>query len=267
MITSKLNRVSPTQPGELPLIPGASLTPVMGADGVPYWASLDVIGGAGPAGATGAVGATGATGPAGSNGAAGAVGATGSTGVGGAAGPAGATGATGATGSAGSGGAAGVTGATGPAGSAGSVGPTGATGPVGATGATGATGPDGDNRTGFYWSSNTPIGSATTEYLGQNAGAPVGTQEGGWQHSTSAQTLTQIQAKINGTALTTDSLVLTLRVNQVDTALTCTIAATTTSASLTGQSVAIVEGDVLTLSITQNGTQSTQIFLYVIVSE
>ena len=185
----------------------------------------------------------------------GATGATGSTGATGAAGVPGATGATGSTG------ATGATGASGPTGTAGANGATGPTGSTGATGATGATGPTGPafNVYGGSRSKHTPSTNKTTYYApfyldGEHDDEDDDHDDGkgGAQVPMVAGTLSNFRASISAAPGSGNSWIFTVRVNGVNTALTCTItnSAPNTSCKDDVHSVAIGPSDLVSVSAT-----------------
>ena len=68
-------------------------------------------------------------------------------------------------------------------------------------------------------------------------------------------TITDLYVR-HGTALTTDSITYTVRVNAVDTAATLVIAATTTTGHLNGLNIPFNAGDIVTVKMVQSGTQA-----------
>ncbi|MBN8478214.1 MAG: collagen-like protein [Burkholderiales bacterium] len=191
--------------------------------------------GAIPAGATGPTGATGSgsagpTGPTGPTGSAGPTGPSGATGFG-AAGP---TGPTGPTGSAGP---TGPTGATG-FGAAGPTGPTGATGSVGATGATGAAG------AGAMFVAAHPVSSPLPRFY-----AIVGdTTRSGDNGSEVPMGVACTFDVLRVHPVSSASFTVTLQVNAVDTAMSCTISGTGDCTS--GTTVGVNPGDRVQLNVT-----------------
>ena len=189
----------------------------------------------------------------------GAVGATGATGPAGAAGPAGAVGATGAAGAVGATGAAGAVGATGAAGAVG------ATGAAGATSAAGASGVAGQARSAFSWQYTNATNTTLARFL-QASGLVLSSEQGRF-HVTQATSLIRIVINVLGAVYTTDTITLTLRKNGVDTALTVALAPAGTTASATA-SVSVAVNDVLTMKVTQSGTESTAaVFVNVYVAD
>ena len=188
--------------------------------------------------------ADGATGPAGADGATGATGADGATGAQGPQGPQGATGPTGDTG---------ATGTTGPQGNhwrygsnrcyrrpAGPQGPQGPTG-VGTAGATGAmllaggiTAPDngGNNSMGAFGS----INAHTTTESARQVPVPF------------AGTLGTVTARVSVVPGTSNSWLVTLRVNGLSNG-TCTISAAITSCPITPTTAAVVVGSLVNVTV------------------
>jgi hypothetical protein len=221
-------------------------------------AQVGATGATGTSGAVGAVGATGATGGTGATGATSASsGAAGATGTSGAVGGTGATGATGGTGATGATSASsGAAGATGTRGAVGAIGATGATGGTGAVGATGATGSN--SGLSYTWACDTEsLASVVTDtfIIHVQTNAPVTTEGVSFVVAPVAQTLTGIRIFINN-AFATAGITLTLRNNQVDTALAVTLAAGATVGSLTGQSVSIAAGDKLSVKYHQTAVEN-----------
>lgn len=70
-----------------------------------------------------------------------------------------------------------------------------------------------------------------------------------------AGTLTDLVG-VHGNVMTVDSITYTIRVNGVDTALTFTIANNVATGSSTGQSVAVAQGDKITLKAVQTASQA-----------
>ncbi len=187
-------------------------------------------------GPTGPMGPAGATGPAGF-GATGATGAAGATGSAGSDGTPGATGAQGATG-------AGADGATG------AEGATGATGPAGATGDAGATG----GADGFLlFGASQVFASTSTRYLFPsyaNDGAQTTAIQLEIPSGVTTFNAVRILIRHNKPSGNGNDVTYTLRVNNVATALTVTLASTDTSAS-TSATVAIASGDLIDIEITK----------------
>jgi hypothetical protein len=196
-------------------------------------------------GVVGATGSTGATGPMGLTGATGANSTV--------AGPTGAMGATGATGATGANST--IAGPTGPMGPTGATGPTGPTGTTGAAGATGATGTNGTtvlagggvtsaNFTEFF-----PYGAFTQSGTAANVDVPVAV----------AGTLHVLHVKLSsppGTASNAE-YVLTVIVNGIATAITCTITGTSaTSCADTTHTATVSPGDLLELRASPGFTPS-----------
>jgi hypothetical protein len=214
----------------------------------------------GATGSTGGNGATGSTGAAGSNGATGSTGATGSNG---ATGPTGTNGSNGAAGATGNNGSNGATGPTGNNGSNGATGPTGAAsivaGPQGATGATGASGAAGGG--GLEWLTNvtTNFNESYTSFFIAPGYAGDPTQGGSFTTTATNQYIQPFGS------CTLDSMLMINYTNSVSIPVTaavylngaaepgfsCSAAATTgTACSVTGQSVAVVSTDKISLKLT-----------------
>ena len=199
----------------------------------------------GPAGAVGASGPTGLTGPVGSTGAAGAVGPQGNPGP---IGPAGTPGAPG-IGLPGTPGPAGAAGPVGPVGPAGPTGATGTQGPTGSTGSTGGTGAQGP-------AGGTPIltgavdfvdPTETTGYISLNGHRNVGSS------SAAVNAVFPMAGTISGFAghitATAQSVTVTLLVNNVATAATCTITPAATSCGTGVTTVTVAAGDLVAVKI------------------
>lgn len=188
--------------------------------------------------------------------------------AGGAGGATGAPGATGVTGSTGPTGATGPTGSTGATGN-GTVGTTGPTGPTGSTGATGATGSTGTNvgaiiatRTGVGQAINVP--SLSTRYSGFFGPLESSSLETDAAGGNSPLPIARSAAAKNMCARVTlyqpqpasGSLILTLRVNAVSTALTLTIPASYAGGVIcdTTHTVALSALDLVGAQWTNNAT-------------
>ena len=174
--------------------------------------------GAFPTGATGATGATGIAGP------------TGATGFG-AAGPTGPTGATGATGTAG------PTGATG-------FGAAGPTGPTGATGATGTAGPTGPTGAGAMFVAAHP----TTPTLPRFFAIVGDTSRSGDNNSEVPMGVACTFDVLRVHPVGSGDFTVTLQVNAVDSALSCTVFGALDCSS--GATVGVNPGDRVQLSVT-----------------
>lgn len=190
-------------------------------------------GGTGPPGSTGATGVTGATGPTGSPGATGVTGATGATGV------AGATGATGA----------GTTGATG------ATGPTGAQGATGATGGTGATG----TNSGVHMTLVQSVSSTSINNFCQYSGSASSQATGFLPTENAIQNVAPVAGSIANLNFKPNfapggqTTTITLRVNNANTALTCTNAIAGTGCTDSTHTISINAGDVLDWQLTASG--------------
>jgi Collagen triple helix repeat (20 copies) len=200
----------------------------------------------GKAGPTGAAAAAGATGPAGAAGKEGAGGATGATGPTGAEGKAGSNGSTGATG------AAGVTGPSGAEGKAGATGPTGAAGATGATGAegkAGATGPTGAAGAAEILFSSRGANATNKEFVGVGALEKL---ESVVQQIVSVEaTYTTMRCFIQ--TAPTESITFTLRDNEKNTGLTCTVEKGKTTGSGAGTAT-LKAGDLVDVATPEIGT-------------
>jgi hypothetical protein len=223
-----------------------------------HWNKRGRRGPRGPAGATGATGAEGATGPQGPqgdtgprgfDGATGATGSTGATGATGDTGPRGLEGPTGPTGSTGSTGATGATGSTGTTGAAGPTGPIGPTGPRGATGPPGQPGAPGTNTSIIGGGTTTNLNNAATSFLGAFVdGADASEAE------------VRVRIPVNGEisnlfvildeAPVTGTWDFTLRLDGADTPLGCSISLTATTCEDTTDSVAVSQGQVISIEVT-----------------
>ena len=162
--------------------------------------------------------------------------------------PAGATGPTGATGS----GSAGPTGPTGPTGSAGPTGPSGATGfgaagptgPTGATGSVGATGATGAAGAGAMFVAAHPVSSPLPRFY-----AIVGdTTRSGDNGSEVPMGVACTFDVLRVHPVSSASFTVTLQVNAVDTAMSCTISGTGDCTS--GTTVGVNPGDRVQLNVT-----------------
>ncbi len=80
-----------------------------------------------------------------------------------------------------------------------------------------------------------------------------------------AGTISSLYVSINA-ADATDTLTLTLQVNGSDTALTCTVAATATTASDLAHSVSVNAGDVCKWKVVSNGSVAAAIFASVVLT-
>jgi len=209
---------------------------------------------AGPTGPTGpSGGGSGSTGPAGPQGAQGAAGAQGPTGPQGAQGAAGAQGPTGPQGAQGAAGAQGPTGPQGAQGAAGAQGPTGPQGAQGAAGAQGPTGPQGATPTGgldIFFGYLSAANSTSDRFCPSNYGAIQSIESAGVTLAGSAFTVTEIRVRHGGQQWAT-AVTYTLRINGVDTAVTCTVASSGTTASASGFSVAVAKGDRLSVKVVE----------------
>jgi collagen triple helix repeat protein len=191
----------------------------------PEW---DLLAAKGDTGATGAQGATGPSGP---------QGATGPTGATGAVGPSGATGPTGAAGATGDTGATGTTGATGP------TGPGGPTGPTGATGAGGAGIVSGATSTNVVGNATSFLGAYFDYSNGDAAEANVEVKLVG------GGTFSSFRANVNGAPGNGKTWTLTLRKNEVDTAISCQITGTATTCADTAHSATFSAGDTIDVKV------------------
>lgn len=202
--------------------------------------AVNVAGPTGPTGPQGSSNIPGPTGPTGPQG----TGTTGPTGVGGAGG----TGPTGPQGSGGSTGGAGATGSTGPTGPAatGPSGPTGAAGSAGGSGATGPTGPS--NRFFQMLFSATNTGNTTSaRFVVDNFNGTVSaTESDGQQICPFTGTLTDLLGLLAGGSIV-PNVTYTVRVNGSDSALTLTITAGSTTGHTSGGSVAVTQGDKISI--------------------
>jgi hypothetical protein len=202
---------------------------------------------AGPPGPPGAAGPPGAPGPQGSAGPAGPQGDPG---------PAGAPGVAGSPGPVGPTGPSGPAGAAGPSGPAGPLGPMGPSGPVGSTGATGPAGP-----TEYLYLNRCQLSnSAAANFCSLNGPATnVSTNSGQRviQHPGSACTAVSLRVQIvnNSGAVANTANPLTFEIvkgisGPAGGGLTCSIAAASSSCASSGTSTAVSLGDLLTLRIT-----------------
>jgi hypothetical protein len=241
-------------------------TGVQGAEGATGAQGDDgATGPQGPEGATGVQGPEGATGDQGDEGATGPQGPEGATGV---QGPEGATGdqgddgATGPQGPIGATGVQGPEGATGAQGDEGATGPTGATGPQGPTGATGATGPAGADgvSSSVIGGAALDIKRANTTYVGL-FGSPTGsasTTESLVQLPLQAGTISHLYIKLSANqAVASATYTFHVRLNGANTGISCVISTGQSSCSDTTNSVAVTDGDQLSVSSVPSVTQPT----------
>jgi len=176
-------------------------------------------------------------------------------------GPQGVTGPEGPTGAQGVTGPEGATGPQGPQGATGATGPTGDTGPAGATGATGATGQGTTGATG----PTGPAGPAATQIIGgggadsdaqNNNNVFVGlflddastTEAPALQSMAIGGSLDNFNVRLSTAPGTGDSYTFTVRLNEANTALSCTISGSATSCSDTG-AVAVTAGQAISILV------------------
>jgi hypothetical protein len=190
---------------------------------------------------------TGATGAEGKEGKAGAAGATGGTGPSGAEGKAGSTGADGATGATGDAGVTGAAGATGATGAEGNEGKTGATGETGATGPSGESGA----REILFSSGGATVGSKA-EFVG--VGALERSENQVQQIISLEATYTTMRCFIQGGL--GENVTFTLRDNEQNTGLTCTVEKGKTTGSGSG-TVTLKPGDLVDVASPEHSTSGT----------
>lgn len=218
-----------------------------------YKGSIKQLGGLnGVTGATGRTGYTGSTGSTGTTGGAGRDGVDGATGASGIDGVTGADGATGATGNDGATGATGSTGATGATGSNGSNGVTGTTGVTGATGA----------NAGFAGCSvNDAIPSSSTRYSTIFRDG-VASTEVAFFIAPVAFTVSSLYVYLRTAQPASGDVVITIRKNTANTAVTLTIPANsgagTTHTDLVN-SVAFAVGDLMSIGMVNGATGNSGI--------
>jgi len=221
------------------------------------------IGPRGVQGLKGSTGPTGPTGPIGQRGVRGFVGSTGSKGSTGSTGPAGPrglqgflgrsgpTGSTGPTGPIGQRGVQGFRGNTGPTGLQGIIGPTGPTGPVTTSKTMIAFNPSIDTQwlsgaTGYFLTYGTQLTFGPTNELLTSL------------VMSSNSTLTNLTAECATVPGISNSWTLTVRVNGIDTALSCTIAGLSTTAT-SGVFIPVNQYDLVSVLLTSIGQSTTTI--------
>lgn len=111
----------------------------------------------------------------------------------------------------------------------------------------------------LYWAAAAAAANTSTNFLPIYAATPDTSEYKSAHVVSAAATLTQLRASSFIALGAGDSVTLTLRKNGVDTGLTCTIAASGTSASATG-SVSVVAGDILTVKSVQSGTGTASVW-------
>jgi hypothetical protein len=192
---------------------------------------------------------TGATGPTGPEGKEGKTGATGATG----AAESGVTGATGPTGPEGKEGITGATGATGAEGKEGATGATGAEGKGGATGATGstgATGPTGASSPGEILFNSGAENVGNNEFVG--IGASKKNENQVQQIVSLEATYTTMRCFINNAPK--ESITFTLRDNETNAGLTCTVKEAETTGSSPPGAATLKPGDLVDVAAPEKGT-------------
>ena len=203
--------------------------------------------------ARGATGVAGAPGPAGAPGVAGPVGPAGPIG------PQGLPGDTGATGPAGPVGATGAAGSNGATGSNGAPGADGATGPTGATGSAGATGPTGPSGGPAMIGGSTGTANLCNNCFMGMFQAGTSTTESQFQQNVPFDgTLANLYVRAEGTVGGT-SIVYTVRKNDADTAVTCTMTSAQSTCSDTANSVAFSAGDLISIGSAKTGATTPQV--------
>jgi collagen triple helix repeat protein len=212
-----------------------------------HWELIAQRGDRGPEGPTGPAGATGTAGPTGPPGPSGPAGPQGSPGADGAPGPAGPSG------PAGPQGAPGMDGASGPPGPQGPAGPQGLQGPAGPQGPAGANGTSGSMIGGNYSSSGTtkfliPWGSETANEVEAGVAVPSGTA-------------LKLVVSLSAAPGAGHSVTITVRKNEANTALGCTVAEANTTCTDTADSVLFADGDRLSILYTDVGVNGPRIRL------
>lgn len=139
------------------------------------------------------------------------------------------------------------------------VGGVGPQGPQGAPGAAGAAGPQGaqgapssPSIAQWGWTTSPSINAdryATNAYSATNATESLST-------ILVSRPFTLTQLDYRAPALSTDTIVATIRINGVDTAATVTVNPGVSVQQITGLAIAVNNGDRLTLKLRQNGTES-----------
>ena len=219
-------------------------------------------GDAGPAGATGESGQIGSTGPTGLPGAIGATGSEGPMGRQGDSGPTGASGRQGEAGATGVQGDMGPTGAVGPTGSSG-FGETGATGVSGPTGSTGPAGADG--YTILSGSGNPNEGS---DRFSASGAFTEDTSEADRQTLMPEGIVNALLVRVSTAPGAGKSWTITVRKNEANTALTCSISDANLTCSDAAHPVLFSSGDLLSILIhpgTPNPTSAGHLYWSVMV--
>lgn len=103
-----------------------------------------------------------------------------------------------------------------------------------------------------FFSTSAPATTSTRYCIAQNVAANA-VETNGVMLFGVARTATEIRIH-HTNAISGDTLAWTFRINGVDTALTATVASGGTTASLTGQSVAVAKGDRGSMSLVQSST-------------
>jgi hypothetical protein len=150
----------------------------------------------------------------------------------------------------------GATGATGPIGPTGATGPTGAMGPTGPTGANGTTGVAGPRGPAIFTARANLYGGALpgTKFAGVATISPVTTSESEVETLSPAASMTAQNLSVRTTAApgTGISVTVTLRVDGVDTSLSCAVSGAATTCSNTSASVAVSAGSRLALEVSSS---------------
>lgn len=216
----------------------------------------------GPAGAPGPSGPIGPSGPAGLSGPSGPVGPSGPAGVSGPSGPLGPAGPAGPSGPSGPAGASGPSGPPGPSGPVGPGGSTGPSGPSGPSGPPGASGPAGTTALAQFggqvspgstlclavWGANTQGSCLASGYAADTSFRVFGPMPSG----RSIQDLTVVVS----TAPNKAPVVVTVLDNGVATALTCSIAKSTTTCTDQAHSFLAAAGDFLEVRVANNASNT-----------
>lgn len=114
----------------------------------------------------------------------------------------------------------------------------------------------------FLSSSDVSLSNSAVRYIGITSAAAASATEADVQNITHSQTFSKLQVKLDGapgTAASGKKYTVTLRVNGVDSALTCDVLDTATTCLATG-SVVVIDNDLVNFSITPANTPTSRGF-------
>lgn len=206
----------------------------------------------GPSG-LGCIYSTGASCFTGTSGVSGPSGVSGLSGVSGPSGASGIQGVSGLSGVAGPSGVSGLSGVAGPSGISGATGPSGPSGPSGVSGISGTAGASAPINWGSYGTSAVNLVTLNGAFGPLFGTGTPGVTEALVQSTVSVATsITNLRVN-SGNIGAGDALTVTLRVNGVSSALTCTVAASGTACNDTTHSVAVVAGDLVSVIFASSG--------------